>query len=158
MRVTLVDTSVLCELLQVPGKCESERRVQMLEEVDVRSSEGERLVIPFTAVVETGNLIVQSGGERFDVAERLAAFLRVALQADSPFLVPELAFGRDFVAAIAEGGSTGETLAQLASQKKVGTGDVAILVQRDQLRARGDFTAVDVWTLDRHLDTLAKST
>jgi len=157
MKVTLVDTSVLCELLQVPGKSEPERRAEMWEEVDVRSSLGERLVLPFTAVVETGNHIVQSGGDRHVVAERLARFLRLALQADSPFFVPELAFGRDFVAAVAEGDSTGQNLAQLATHK-VGAGDVAILVQRDQLRGDGAFAAVDVWTLDHDLGVLASTT
>ena len=157
MKVTLVDTSVLCELLQVPGKSEPERKAEMLEEVDVRSSLGERLVLPFTAVVETGNHIVQSGGDRHAVAQRLAKFLQLALLADSPFFVPELTFGQDFVAAVAAGDSTGQTLAQLATHK-VGTGDVAILVQRDQLREGGDFTAVDVWTLDHDLDELAKTT
>lgn len=157
MKITLIDTSVLCELLQVPGKSEPERKAEMLEEVDLRSSEGERLVLPFTAVVETGNHIVQSGGDRHRVAERLADFLRLALRGDSPFFVPELAFGREFVAAVADGASTGQTLAQLATHK-VGTGDVSILVQRDQLRSGGDFTAVDVWTLDRGLDDLARTT
>ncbi len=157
MKVTLIDTSVLCELLQVPGKSEPTRKAEMWEEVDVRASVGERLVLPVTAVVETGNHIVQSGGDRHTVAERLAAFLRLALQADSPFFVPELAFGRDFVASVADGASTGQTLAQLATHK-VGTGDIAILVQRDQLRGGGDFSAVDVWTLDRGLDDLAKAT
>lgn len=157
MKVTLVDTSVLCELLQVPGKSEPQRRTEMLEEIDVRSSEGERLVLPFTAVVETGNHIVQSGGDRHRVAQRLTAFLRLALQADSPFFVPELPFGREFVAALAEGDSTGRTLAELAAAK-MGTGDVAILVQRDQLRHGGAFETVDVWTLDQDLDDVARST
>ena len=157
MKVTLVDTSVLCELLQVPGKSEPERQAEMVDEVDVRSSVGERLVLPFTAVVETGNHIVQAGGDRHAVAQRFATFLQLALQPDSPFFVPDLAFGQDFVAAVAGGDSTGQTLAQLATHK-VGAGDVAILVQRDQLRVGGAFTAVDVWTLDHDLDVLAKTT
>ncbi len=156
MKVTLIDTSVLCELLQVPGKCEPERKAEMWDEVDVRSAEGERMVLPVTALVETGNNIVQCGGDRH-VAERLASFLGLALQADSPFFVPQLAFGRDFVAALAGGASTGQSLAQLATHK-VGTGDLAILVQRDQLLAGGDFEAVDVWTLDHGLAQLATTT
>ncbi|MEO7837039.1 MAG: hypothetical protein ABIS21_05305 [Acidimicrobiales bacterium] len=157
VKVTLIDTSILCELLQVPGKCEPERKAEMWDEVDVRSDEGERMMLPMTALVETGNHIVQCGGDRHVVAQRLVDFLHLVLQADSPFLVPELEFGRDFVAALAGGASTGQTLAQLATHK-VGTGDVAILVQRDQLLAKGDFTAVEVWTLDQGLHQLASTT
>ena len=157
VKVTLIDTSILCELLQVPGKSEPTRKAEMWDEVDVRSDEGERMVLPVTALIETGNHIVQCGGDRHVVAKRLVDFLQLVLQADSPFLVPELDFGRQFVAALAGGASTGLTLAQLAAEK-VGTGDVAILVQRDQLLAGGDFDAVEVWTLDQGLDRLASTT
>ncbi len=157
MKVTLIDTSVLCELLQVPGKSEPGRKAEMWDEVDVRSGDGERMVLPVTALVETGNHIVQCGGDRHTVAERLATFLRLVLQSDSPFLVPELEFGPDFVTALADGASTGQTLAQLATHK-VGSGDVAILVQRNQLRDGGAFTAVEVWTLDQGLNQLATTT
>lgn len=157
MKVTLIDTSILCELLQVPGKSEPEREAEMRTEIDLRSAEGERMVLPITALVETGNHVAQCGGDRHVAAQRLVDFLQLVLQANSPFLVPELDFGQGFVAALADGASTGQTLAQLATHK-VGTGDVAILVQRDQLRAAGAFTAVDVWTLDQGLDQLARTT
>ena len=155
--VTFIDTSVLCELLQVPGKCEPERRQDHWDELDVRVATGERMIVPITTVIETGNHIAQSGPTRYEVATRFVAFLRQALGEGSPFLVPRLVFGPEFVAALCDGDWSGQTLADLASSK-VGAGDIAILVQRDQVRSSGDFSAVDVWTLDHGLHQLASST
>lgn len=47
--VTLVDTSVLCELLQVPGKSDPTKTESVTAEMDRRAIAGERFVIPVTS-------------------------------------------------------------------------------------------------------------
>lgn len=59
-----MDTSVLCELLEVPGKNQQATAVQA--EFVTRAAAGEHFVIPVTAVIETGNPICQAKG----IAER----------------------------------------------------------------------------------------
>lgn len=148
--VTLIDTSVLCELLQVPGKSRPNRKAEVLAEVDQRWMAGERFVIPVTAVIETGNHIAQSDGNRFEVAGRLVRLLQVAISGESHWRVLQTQLGADFLSALCEGDSTGQSLQTLAAAK-VGAGDVAILVERDQLLAGSAVRSAQVWTFDEGL-------
>lgn len=155
--VTLVDTSVLCELLQVPGKCDQDRFPLLIDELDKRAARGERLVIPVTAVIETGNHIAQCQGDRHLVARRLVDLLSRAASRDAPCAVLESRFHSEFLEALCGGDSTGEDLCALAA-RKVGAGDVAILVERDQLRRNTALRFIDVWTLDQDLLALVQGT
>lgn len=148
--VTMVDTSILCELLQVPGKCDPARRSEVLAEVDRRWRAGERFVIPITAVIETGNHIAQADGNRYEAARRLVGLLRAAISEESHWRVLQTRLGGEFLTALCDGNSTGQSLEALAAAK-VGAGDVAILVERDQFRAATAVDNVQVWTLDEGL-------
>ncbi len=154
---TFVDTSVLCELLQVPGKSSPARAVEVQAEADRRYGAGERFVIPITAVIETGNHIAQADGNRYQVAERLVALLQLALSEASPWRVLQTRLGPDFLSSLCAGDSTGQSLQALAAAK-VGAGDVAILVERDQLVAGSAATSVQVWTFDEGLAAHAAAT
>lgn len=152
--VTFIDTSVLCELLQVPGKSSPERSSRLKEEMDRRFQEGERFVLPVTTVIETGNHIAQCEGDRFRVATRLALLLRMAIEGESPWLVLQTIYDSAFLAALNSGDSTGRDLATLAAMK-VGAGDVALLVERDAFVAGSAVGDARVWTLDENLASLA---
>ncbi len=154
--VTLIDTSVLCEMLQVPGKSDPGRGAEAIVELDRRSSAGERFVIPITAVIETGNHIAQAVGDRHEVAGRFVRFLRLAMSQTGPWLILETRLGTDFLTALCDGDSTGQTLENLAALK-VGAGDIAILVERDQLLSTTALSDVQVWTYDHGLAAQAAS-
>lgn len=156
MRVTFVDTSVLCELLDVPGKCAAGDAHRA--ELDARVEAGERFVIPITAVVETGNHIAQAkAGDRRATAHRLIALLLEAVNGDGRFELHELAWDEAFLVALASGDSTGETFIDLAGSGRMGGGDVAILVERDRYVASSGFRREDVgiWTLEAVLGAYA---
>ncbi len=152
--VTMVDTSVLCELLQVPGKSNPARSADVRAEVDRRWHEGERFVIPITAVIETGNHIAQADGNRYDVAGRLVRLLRVAISEESHWRVLQTRLGAEFLTSLCAGDSTGQSLATLAAAR-VGAGDIAILVERDQFLATTAIRNVQVWTFDEGLNAQA---
>ena len=152
--VTMLDTSVLCELLQVPGKCNPAKGQEVVADLDRRWHDGERFVIPVTAVIETGNHIAQCDGDRYNVAGRLVQLLRKAIAEDGPWRVLRTELGSAFLTALCDGDSTGQTLETLAAQK-VGAGDIAILVERDQLLSATALAAVLVWTFDEGLKTQA---
>lgn len=79
--ITFIDTSVLCELVAVPGK--SSDPGTHLAELDERFAAGERFVIPVTAVIETGNHIAQAKtGDRRAAARRLVELLLEAVRRD----------------------------------------------------------------------------
>ncbi len=144
---TFVDTSVLCELLEVPGKSSPERAAALKQEADRRYRDGERFVIPITTVIETGNHIAQADGNRFEVAGRLVRLLQLAVAEQSPWRVLQTTLGPEFLSSLCAGDSTGQSLPALAAAR-VGAGDIALLVERDQLLAGSAAASVQVWTLD----------
>jgi hypothetical protein len=57
MTVSFVDTSILCNMLPVPGR--DQQRDEVIEELREKLAEGETLILPVTAVIETGNFVAQ---------------------------------------------------------------------------------------------------
>ncbi len=90
-RVLILDTSVLCCWLQVPGKEEAgpaddcwchARIAQLLEK---ERSQGSTFVLPIATLIETGNHIAQAPSQRFERATDLAGYLKEAADAQSPW-------------------------------------------------------------------------
>jgi hypothetical protein len=147
-KVTFIDTSVLCELLQVPGMCSQHEDIRT--EFELRGDDGERFVIPITAVIETGNHIAQAASDRRAAAERFVGFLTAVGESQSRFMVHLLSWDGDFLKELCAGNATGQRFIDLANAK-MGAGDVAILVERDRFKRDSAYTHVQVWTLDEAL-------
>jgi hypothetical protein len=77
VRVEFIDSSILCNLLDIPGKNESHTTV--LEEFRARALRGTTFVIPVAAVIETGNHIeqVNEGGHRRRCGWRTGSAVKV---------------------------------------------------------------------------------
>ena len=149
MSVTFIDSSVLCELLEVPGK--SQRHDAVRAELARREQAGEQFVIPIAAVIETGNHIAQAGSDRRRAAQRLVDLIDRVRTSDAPFVLDVIGWDDSFLMELCAGNSTGQTLVDLAGSGIMGAGDVAILVQRDRFRRRSAFADVRIWSLDEHL-------
>jgi hypothetical protein len=88
-RVLIIDTSVLCCLLSIPGKetCGSadnrwdKARVEAL----LVNEKGSTLVLPLATIIETGNHISQASGDRFTVANEFAKYLSATAEGASPW-------------------------------------------------------------------------
>jgi hypothetical protein len=143
--VALVDTSILCELLEVPGKCQSVATIKtaMTEKV----AGGEALLLPMTAVLETGNHIgqIDSGGARREYAKKLAKTVIDALDGASPF-APMSFWDRDrlriWLAEFPDRAAEG-----------MGLGDLAIVKDWERACQLHAGRRVYVWTLDPHLSS-----
>ncbi|MFN7835797.1 MAG: hypothetical protein ACK5NY_08450 [Burkholderiaceae bacterium] len=90
-RVLILDTSVLCCWLKVPGKDEAgpvndrwdhARIDALLEQERLKKS---TFVLPIATLIETGNHIAQAPSHRFERASDLASYLREAAEAKSPW-------------------------------------------------------------------------
>lgn len=90
-RVLILDTSVLCCWLQVPGKEEAGpindrwnhgRINELLAQERIKDS---TFVLPIATLIETGNHIAQAPRDRFERATSLANCLREAADAKSPW-------------------------------------------------------------------------
>ncbi|MBW8848697.1 MAG: hypothetical protein JF607_27520 [Burkholderiales bacterium] len=91
-RVLVIDTSVLCCWLRVPGKDTAgpaedlwtfERSDAVLREA---IEDGATLVLPLAVLVETGNHIAQCNGDRFALAGQLAQLLTDAVNGTNPWV------------------------------------------------------------------------
>lgn len=147
--VIFIDTSVFANMIEVNGN--SQDRASVLEQFDAYVNAGARFVLPITTIVETGNLIFYAGGDRRPAAERLIAALTAAQETNPPWTVRAVDWDPDFVAALINGDSTGSSLVDLISDKRMASGDVAILVERDRFREETAYTDVRVWSLDSQL-------
>ena len=90
-RVLILDTSVLCCWLKVPGKQTagpSNDRWDYDRINDLLAAESKLntiFVLPLATLIETGNHIAQASGERFELASSLADYLRQAADECSPW-------------------------------------------------------------------------
>ena len=88
-KVLILDTSVLCCLLDVAGKAtcgpagdrwNKERIEELLE-----SEKGATIVLPLASIIETGNHIAQSGARRFETATAFCGKLKAVADAMIPW-------------------------------------------------------------------------
>jgi hypothetical protein len=90
-KILIFDTSILCCWLQVPGKTTcgptddrwDKKRINNLiaREQKAKST----FVLPVASIIETGNHIAQTSGDRFKLAQQLAAKLRDTANKTSPW-------------------------------------------------------------------------
>ena len=88
-RVLILDISVLCCLLQIPGKetCGtkddlwSNERVEKLLEAEKSST----LVLPLAAIIEAGNHIAQAPTMRFEIASKLSGYIAATANGTTPW-------------------------------------------------------------------------
>ena len=146
--VVFVDTSVLLRLLGTDG---DEAAREIAEEFETRQADGQRFVIPATAIVEAGNRIAHQSSDRRRLAERLQSVLEAASAADPPWIIHAATLDPQFVQDLLDGNSTGSDLVTLLGDGRLGTGDVALLVERDQFLRDNAYLSAVIWTLDQEL-------
>lgn len=153
-RVAFVDTSVLCDLLQVPGK--SQHAEQAKDELAQRTGRGERFILPVSTIVETGNHVEQATNNR-SAADAFANLVRAAIEGRGPFQANTVTWDAAFLDRLLAGAATGVDFVDLASTHQLGSGDVAILVERDMFVAATAYSHqdVEIWTNDTRLAAYA---
>lgn len=86
MSVAIIDTSIFCELLGIPGK--SNDPPAFRTELKAKVEANEILLLPMTTIIETGNHIGQcsaNGATRRYYAEQFVASVQKALDGEAPF-------------------------------------------------------------------------
>src|SRR5262249_8173261 len=145
-----VDTSILCNLLPVPGRDQDRAIVQA--EMKTRQGAGDAFILPLTAVVETGNHIskLADGRVRRKTAETFCQVLTMVKNGTAPWRLHVFSWNEDFLQSLVEGAATGRSLVDHA-MSNVGCGDLCVLAEREIYRERTGLTDVRVWSLDREL-------
>lgn len=90
-KVLIIDTSILCVYLGVPGKdtCGSDKNQWDKKRVDdllqKEEKESTTFVLPLAAIVETGNHIAQASSKRYEMAQALAEIMAKAADEKTPW-------------------------------------------------------------------------
>ena len=152
--VVFLDTSIVCEVLRVPGK--SQHHDAVAEELRDRVGRGESLVLPTASIIETGNHIAQlsNGDSRRSRADAFVALLQATAAGRAPWSLHGAVWDGGFLMSMCEGPASCPSLPDLAAQK-VGAGDISVLAEAEHYRGRVAGVIVEVWTLDAGLRAYA---
>lgn len=155
VHVQFIDTSVLLNLLDVPGRVTIPVK-EIQKEFRRRFDAGIRFVLPITTIVETGNFIAQCSGDRRAAAQRFCDALQAAASKTPPWLIAETAWDSQFITELIAGNGTSTSMVDHFTFRTLGAGDLTILVERDRYAAGRALDSVEVWTIDSKLDAYAK--
>lgn len=147
--IVVVDTSVLLNILDVPG-CDQDKD-KVLAELATSIEEGDHLFIPMTAIVEVGNHIahVPDGDLRRKAAIRFANEVRKALRNEAPWKPINLPTNEEVLSWI-------DSFPEYAT-RGIGMGDLAIKEEWEDLCNKNRMSRVRVWSLDVHLAGLDRA-
>jgi len=143
MGICLIDTSVFCNILQVPGR--DQDRQAVLSEVRAHVEQGTTLLLPMAAIIETGNLIARSGDGRARrrVARSFVKAVGDAIRGTAPWTPTplfEVEALQQWLAEFPDHASQGRSF-----------GDLSIIKEYERQCALHPWREVFIWSLDRHL-------
>lgn len=141
--VVIVDTSVLLNVLDIPGRNQDRDAVvkRFAELVDA----GANLLLPLAAVFEAGNHVAQirDGGLRRRHAVELCRRVREALDGQAPWAVSPLPDARELARWLDDFPDS--------AMQGAGMGDLSIVKVWESTCALHPQVRVSIWSLDRHL-------
>ena len=129
--VAFIDTSILCNIIPVPGLCQD--RDEVVAEFKQRISNGHTFILPITTVgrrATTSGRSVPDGRQRRTCAERFGDILKATINLDAPWTLHEFRWDAPFVSELLRGATTGISFIDHA-QQGLGCGDLRILGERD---------------------------
>jgi predicted nucleic acid-binding protein len=139
--VRIVDTSVFCNIIAVPGRCQE--KAETLERLEMYIDQDDRLLLPMAAVYETGNHIAQASRDRRRTAQRFAEKVSDALEGRSPFEPTQIHEAEEVKSWL-------DTFPEYAD-KGIGIGDRSIIAVWEQLCVQAPSRRVVIWTYDDDL-------
>lgn len=146
-RAFLVDTSVMDDLLNIPGK--NQHHEEVYKKLLSHTEAGVTLILPAATVIEVGNHIAQiAGSQRFEFATKFSKLLLDAANG-----IPPWVFGPPFDMA---------TLVRIANQlpeaakQQIGGGDLSIIAAYERYIETTPSVSVGIWSLDAHLASFVR--
>ena len=143
--IIIVDTSIFLNVLDVPGR--NQDRDEVLETLKDHIEAGDHLLLPFAAIVETGNHIAHlaNGHERRKYAEIFCERTREALKGKAPWKPMEIPDRVELL----------EWLNDFpeASMREISLGDHSIIKQFEKLCSRHPSSHIKIWAADGDLSS-----
>ena len=146
--VNFVDTCVLTNLLDIPGF--NQDRDEVRKKYEEKKKTHDIFVLPIATLVETGNHIAQSKGNKRKIAQDFRDLVLNAIQGTSNFVVtPEITLEQ--IGEIMEGFPDSVVL------EDRGFGDLSIISQfEDYWKNKQPIGKMCIWSLDHHLQGFEK--
>ena len=143
MTVVIIDTSILCNLLSIPGKAQD--REAVIADFEIWVGGGASLLLPHVAIYETANFIAQlgNGAVRRDRAEKFVSLIGDSLARKAPWALAPFPRQDEFLKLVqnfVDGATRG-----------VGLVDQTIEALWHQNVNRHPKRRVLVWSADHHL-------
>ena len=145
MNVRFIDTSVMMNLLEVPGRCTDSEMIK--EEFRQVIDNKEILILPIATIIEAGNHIahISNGNSRRTIASKFGEFLRKTAEGKAPWKL----YGKEL---------ENEGLLYLAdhieenAMQQVGVGDMSIIHAYEQYKSNTPgIGRIMIWSTDKHL-------
>lgn len=139
--VHFIDTSVLVELLDIPGM--NQRNAQATTEYKKLAAQGDVFVLPVAVLIETGNHIahISDGSKRYKIAKKFSNLVQQAINSENNWnTVPDLPLDT--------------IINQIPDMAKnqIGIGDISIIEQfNDYWQNRQPIGKIRIWAFDTHL-------
>jgi hypothetical protein len=147
MSIGLVDTSVFCEIVPVPGRTQHQKRI--LAEFKDHIRHGVTLLLPIATILETGNHIahIRDGRQRRITAERFVKLVQQALgnvEGPAPWTVPQPLLAPEDLRRYLD------KFPDCAMQG-ISLGDLSIIEEYERQCRLHQARRVFIWSLDHHL-------
>lgn len=143
MSICLVDTTIFCNVLDIPQH--NQQRSAVVQQLKLFIREGVSLLLPVTTIIETGNHIAQlaDGSNRRNVAMRFVEQVAQAIDGTAPW-APTPSFDLPVVATY---------LAEFPAYAicGIGMGDLSIIKEFDRQCSLHQHRRVFIWSYDADL-------
>ena len=143
MSICLIDTTVFCNVVPVPGR--DQDRTAVLSRMATLRSRGVELLLPLAAIVETGNHIARCGDGRVrrQTAARCVRIVKQAIEGDAAITPPPFCEPEEFLEWLSEFPD--------AAMAEKGFGDFSIIKEFERQCALHPARRVFIWASDAHL-------
>lgn len=143
MTICLVDTSIFCNVIEVPGRCQ--HTAEIIDGLKQRIEDEFSLLLPLAAIVETGNHIahVTDGRRRRDAAGRFVRQVSLAFRGEAPWVVTPIPDAMDWLDWL-EGFPD-------HAMRGIGMGDLTIIREYERQCRLNPARRVLIWSLDGDL-------
>ncbi|MEM9984733.1 MAG: hypothetical protein AAF804_06530 [Bacteroidota bacterium] len=141
--IWIVDTSIFCNILDVPGR--NQDREVVLDKFKQHIKQGDLHMLPFTTILETGNHIGQLGdsGSRKKHATHFVKTVEASVQGETPWRT--IAFpDHQGIIPLIDGFHN-------QAERGVGFGDHLIIKHWEEACQQFPAYIVKIWSLDSHL-------
>lgn len=147
MNVRFIDTCILTNILNVPGKNEDHENI--LKEFKQAIKNEEELILPLATIIETGNHIAQSKGADGNLKRKLANDLSEFIKKGLNFEAPWQYYGKELNQSSMN--CLCEEFPDWAMMSS-GMGDLSIVKAYEQYKKdTPGIGRIMIWSLDKHL-------